>query len=304
MSNTNLRRLGSSGKPASGPLTGARISRVSAQKDPAQIDGTDCSSVVMRNHVEKGDPNFMTSLARGLAVICAFSDHQHSLTIPQISERTSFSRAAVRRCLYTLAKLGYVSSGPRSFELEPKILELGHAYLSSTPLAAAAQPILDRLCEAVRESCSLSILDGDDILYVARSPTTVRLLSVDLGVGSRLPAYCTSMGRVLLAFQSQEELREYFARAKFSARTKRTIISRAKLMEELADVRKKRYAIVDQELEMGLRSIAVPVFGKSGAVVAAMNAGTEAARVSIGELRKRIYPQLQAAAARLSVPLR
>jgi IclR family pca regulon transcriptional regulator len=111
------------------------------------------------------------------------------------------------------------------------------------------------------------------------------------------------MGRVLLAFQSQEELREYFARAKFSARTKRTIISRAKLMEELADVRKKRYAIVDQELEMGLRSIAVPVFGKSGAVVAAMNAGTEAARVSIGELRERIYPQLQAAAARLSVLL-
>lgn len=302
--NANLGRIGSLGKPASGRPTGTVTSRVSEGKDPAHIDGARRSSVLTRNHVHEGDPNFMTSLARGLAVICAFSDHRRSLTIPQISERTSFSRAAVRRCLYTLAKLGYVSSGPRSFELEPKILELGHAYLSSTPLASAAQPILDRLCEAVRESCSISILDRDDVLYVARSSTTVRILSTDLGVGSRLPAYCTSMGRVLLAYQSQEELREYVARAKFSARTKRTITSRGKLLEELADVRRKRYAIVDQELEMGLRSVAVPVFGKAGTVVAAMNAGTQAARVSIGELKERIYPQLQMAAARLSGLLR
>jgi IclR family transcriptional regulator, pca regulon regulatory protein len=301
--NANLGRIGSLGKPASGLPTGTFTSRASEGTDPAHIDGARRFSVRTRNQVHEGDPNFMTSLARGLAVICAFSDHRRSLTIPQISERTSFSRAAVRRCLYTLAKLGYVSSGPRSFELEPKILELGHAYLSSTPLASAAQPILDRLCEAVRESCSLSILDGDDILYVARSSTTARILSVDLGVGSRLPAYCTSMGRVLLAYQSHAESRKYFARAKFSARTKRTIISRAKLMEELADVRKKQYAIVDQELEMGLRSIAVPVTGKSGAVVAAMNAGTQAARVSIGELKEKIYPQLKEAAARLSLLL-
>ena len=254
-------------------------------------------------NAEDGDPNFMTSLARGLAVIHAFSDRQRSLTIPQISEQTGFSRAAVRRCLYTLAKLGYVSPGPRTFNLEPKILELGHAYLSSTPLAPAAQPILDRLCEALHESCSVSILDGSDILYVARSSTTVRLLSVDLGVGSRLPAYCTSMGRVLLAFQPEDELREYLAHARLTGHTRRTITSRAKLLEELADIRKKGYAIVDQELEMGLRSIAVPIRAKSGAVVAAMNIGTQAARVSIGELRDRIYPQLWAAAKRLSALL-
>jgi IclR family transcriptional regulator, pca regulon regulatory protein len=249
------------------------------------------------------DPNFMTSLARGLAVICAFSDHQRSLTIPQISEQTGFSRAAVRRCLYTLSKLGYVSPGPGTFNLEPKILELGHAYLSSTPLAPAAQPILDRLCEAVHESCSVSILDGCDILYVARSSTTVRLLSVDLGVGSRLPAYCTSMGRVLLAFQPEEKLREHLATAKLIAYTKRTITSRAKLLEELAEIRKKRYAVVDQELEIGLRSIAVPIEANSGSVVAAMNVGTQAARVSIMELRGRIYPQLCAATKRLSLLL-
>jgi IclR family transcriptional regulator, pca regulon regulatory protein len=242
----------------------------------------------------------MTSLARGLAVIRAFSDHGGSLTITRLSELTGFSRAAVRRCLYTLAKLGYVSPGPRSFNLEPKILELGHAYFSSTPLAPAAQPILNRLCEVVHESCSVSILDSLDILYVARASTTVRLLSVDLRVGSRLPAYCTSMGRVLLAFQSEERMREYFAKVAFTQYTKRTIISRSRLVQELADVRKKGYAIVDQELELGLRSIAVPVQLRNGTVVAAMNVGTQAARIPILELRERIFPQLRASAQRLS----
>jgi IclR family pca regulon transcriptional regulator len=251
-----------------------------------------------------GDPNFMTSLARGLAVVRAFSDHRRSLTIPEISEATGFSRAAVRRCLYTLAKLGYVSAGPRTFDLEPKVLELGHAYLSSSPLVPAAQPVLDRLCEAVRESCSVSILDGADILYVARSSTTVRILSVDLGVGSRLPAYCTAMGRVLLAFQAEERLREYFAEAKFTACTKHTLTSPGRLMEQLAEVRKQGYAIVDQELEIGLRSISVPVKAKANTVIAAMNVGTQAARVSIAELRERIHPELQNAAHHLSILLR
>ena len=237
-------------------------------------------------------------------MVCAFSDHRRSLSIPEISELTGFSRAAVRRCLYTLAKLGYVSPGPRTFDLEPKVLELGHAYLSSTPLVPAAQPILDRLCEQVRESCSVSILDGNDILYVARSSTTVRILSVDLGVGSRLPAYCTSMGRVLLAFQTEHRLQEYFAQAKFTACTKHTITSRAKLMDELTEVRKKGYAIVDQELEIGLRSISVPVRAKGNSVIAAMNVGTQAARVSIEELQERIHPQLHRAAHHLSGLLR
>jgi IclR family transcriptional regulator, pca regulon regulatory protein len=250
-----------------------------------------------------GDPDFMSSLARGLAVIRVFSDRRRSLTIPQISELTGFSRAAVRRCLYTLRKLGYVSPGPRLFTLEPKILELGHAYLSSTRLAPAAQPILDRLCDAVHESCSVSTLDGADILYVARSSTNMRLLSVDLRVGSRLPADCTSMGRVLLASLPGETLREYLAHVKLVAHTKRTVTSRMKLSAELASVRRKGYAIVDQELEMGLRSIAVPVRLRSGSVVAAMNVGTQAARVPVAELRERIYPQLHAAAQRLSALL-
>lgn len=256
-----------------------------------------------RREGNSSDPNFMTSLARGLAVIQVFSDRRRSLTIPQISQLTGFSRAAVRRCLYTLGKLGYVSPGPRIFTLEPKILELGHAYLSSTRLAPAAQPILDKLCEALHESCSISILDGADILYLARASTNVRLLSVDLGVGSRLPAYCTSMGRVLLTSLPAESLRDYFAKVKLVSHTKRSITSRVKLSAELASVRRRGYSIVDQELEIGLRSIAVPVRLRSGSVVAAMNVGTQAARVPITELRERILPQLHAAAQSLAAVL-
>jgi IclR family transcriptional regulator, pca regulon regulatory protein len=254
--------------------------------------------------VKQGDPNFMTSLARGLAVIRAFSDHRDSLTVPRISELTGLSRATVRRCLYTLSKLGYVASDQRSFKLEPKILELGHAYLSSKPLATAAQPILDRLCHAVHESCSIAVLEGDDVLYVARAAVTLRILSIDLGVGSRLPAYCTSMGRILLAYQSEERLQRYLGRAEFPVRTKYTITSPARLADELTDARKKGYCIVDQELEMGLRSIAAPVFGKADTIICAINVGTHAARVPITELRETIYPRLRAAAEQLSAILR
>ncbi|MGH9733012.1 MAG: IclR family transcriptional regulator domain-containing protein [Candidatus Acidiferrales bacterium] len=253
---------------------------------------------------QEGDPNFMTSLARGLAVIRAFSHRRRSLTIPQISEITGLSRATVRRCLYTLAKVGYVSAENRSFELQPRILELGHAYLSSGHLSTGAQPILDRLCQTVRESCSVAVLHGEDILYVARAATTLRIVSIDLGVGSLLPAYCTSMGRILLAHQPESKLREYLAHAQFPLRTKRTITSPAKLADELAEIRRKGYSIVDQELEMGLRSIAVPVTGKADAVVCAMNVGTQAARVPITELRETIYPRLRSAAQQLSTILR
>jgi IclR family pca regulon transcriptional regulator len=265
--------------------------------------GTISHFSLVNNKAELGDPNFMTSLARGLAVICAFSERRRDLGMPEISEVTGLSRACVRRCLHTLNKLGYVSKGPRTFKLEPKILELGHAYLSSTPLAPAAQPILDELCEAVHESCSVSILNGADILYVARASTNARLLSVDLGVGSRLPAYCTSMGRVLLAYLPEIRLREYLAGAKLVPHTRRTITSKLKFVDELREIRKAGYAIVNQELEIGLRSIAVPVRQKSGSVIAAMNVGTQAVRVSLEELRTRIYPQLCGAARRLSALL-
>jgi len=250
-----------------------------------------------------GDPNFMTSLARGLAVIRAFSQQRKRLSIANISNKTGIPRAAVRRCLYTLARLGYVTADERDFSLNPKILTLGHAYLSSTPLSASAQPFLDRIANAVHESCSVAILDEDEILYVARSATTSRIMSVDLSIGSRLPAYCTSMGRVMLAGLSPSQLGAYLSRVKLQPFTVHTMTSRDKLLQALEKVRQDGYAIVDQELEIGLRSVAVPVKDISGKVVAAMNIGAQASRVPVSEMKSKFLAHLATAAAELGLLL-
>ena len=169
-----------------------------------------------------GDPDFMTSLARGLAVVQAFQERKRHLTIAQISHRTEIPRAAVRRCLHTLIKLGYATTDGRTYSLLPKVLTLGHAYLSSTPLAVSAQPYLDRISDQLHEACNMATLEGDDILYIARSATVQRLISVDLSVGGRLPAYCTSMGRILLAALDDATLHEYLEHADLQAKTSRT----------------------------------------------------------------------------------
>ncbi len=251
-----------------------------------------------------GDPNFMTSLARGLAVIRGFSRQGRPSTITQLSHRTGIPRAAVRRCLYTLAQLGYVASGDgRNFELRPKILGLGYSYLSSAPLTSSAQPVLDRLSGVLHESCSLAVLDNDEVLYVARSQTSTRIMSVDLGVGTRLPAHCSSLGRVLLAALSTTELHAYFRRVKLVQFTNRTVTTAEKLKELLEGVRKRGYAIVDQELEIGLRSMAVPVRNLSGKVAAAMNVSVQAGRVNLKEMEKTYLPELIAAAEEMATLL-
>jgi IclR family pca regulon transcriptional regulator len=251
-----------------------------------------------------GDPNFMTSLARGLAVIRGFTQQKRSLTISQLSHRTGIPRAAVRRCLYTLQRLGYVSATDgKNFALRPKILGLGHAYLSSTTLATSAQPLLDYISDVLHESSSIAQLEGDEILYVARSSTTRRIMSVDLGIGTRLPAYCTSMGRVLLAHLPPPDLDSYFTRVKLVAYTNRTVIAEERLRRELDAVERTGRAVVDQELEIGLRSIAVPVRDLAGNVVAAMNIGTQASRVSLSDLERRLLPELQKAARELGMNL-
>lgn len=247
-----------------------------------------------------GDPNFMTSLARGLAVIRGFAQQKRSLTISQLSHRTGIPRAAVRRCLYTLSRLGLVGSDDgKSYSLRPKILGLGHAYLSSTTLANSAQPLLDRVSDTLHESSSIALLDGDEILYVARSSSAQRIMSVDLSIGTRLPAYCTSMGRVMLAHLPPAELDAHLRRVKLVAHTNRTVIAPERIRKELATVVAGDYAIVDQELELGLRSLAVPVRDLSGKVVAAMNISTQASRVSIAELERRFLPELKSAAREL-----
>jgi IclR family pca regulon transcriptional regulator len=250
-----------------------------------------------------GDPSFMTSLARGLTVIEAFSNSRHHPTAAVLSAQTGLPRAAVQRCLYTLRRLGFVDSDDeRHFYLRPNVLSLGYSYLYSTPLASAAQPVLERVSRLLHESCSIATLEGESIVYVVRSPVT-RIMSVDLRVGSRLPAFCTSMGRVLLASGPREKLPGYVARLTLTRYTDRTIASKQKLLRLLHGVSDAGYAIVDQELEIGLRSIAVPLRDWSGRVVAALNTSAHAQRVSLQEMQTRFLPALLRAAQELSLLL-
>jgi IclR family transcriptional regulator, pca regulon regulatory protein len=254
--------------------------------------------------VYSGDPNFMMSLARGLLVIQAFTQKKRQMTISQLSAKTGMSRAAVRRCLYTLAQLGFAEAEDgRHFYLGPRILSLGYSYIASMPLATAAQPVLERLSHELRESCSISTLDHNEIIYVARASVT-RIMSIDLGVGSRLPAFCTSMGRVLLASLQSEELEKYLGQTSLKRYTDRTIVSAEKLRQLLKLIAKNGYAIVDQELELGLRSMAVPIQSPTGKTVAALNVGAHAQRVSIQEMQTRFLPRLRTAAQELSMLLR
>lgn len=246
-----------------------------------------------------GDPEFMASLARGLAVMRCVAEAQRPVTIADVTRRTRLSRAAVRRCLYTLVLLGYVGQDERGYSVRRKALSLGHPYLSLNALAARAQPLLDALRDELGESCSLGIMEEDQVYYVARGEA-VRIMSVGLRVGSRLPLYPTSMGRVLLSGRSDEEQAAYLARVEVRALTPRTVTDRAQLLVLFRSVAREGYALVDQELEMGLRSIAVPVTDR-GKVVAALNVGTSAQRVSVEEMQERFLPALRATAARLSV---
>jgi IclR family pca regulon transcriptional regulator len=251
-----------------------------------------------------GDPDFMMSFARGLAVIRAFSGGTGRRTIGALAQSTGLSRAAVRRCLYTMHQLGYVGVDEgRHYVLRPRILSLGYAFLSSSSLVVSAKPLLEQVSATVHESCSMAVLEGDSIVYVARSASSRRLMSIDLGVGSRLPAYCTSMGRVLLAGLAANELDRYFAALAPIAYTERTLTRRDQLRRILRDVTRDGFALVDQELEIGLRSMAVPVRDQSGNVVAALNISTHASRVPAEELKIRCLPPLLAAAQELTLAL-
>ncbi len=247
-----------------------------------------------------GDPNFMTSLARGLIVIQAFTQQTPQMTISQLSVKTGLSRAAVRRCLYTLTKLGFAGAEDGSrYSLRPRMLSLSHTYTTSNTLSSAAQPILERMSAALRESFSVATLDGEDIVYIARTQVT-RLMAVDLHIGSRLPAYCTSMGRVLLAYLPVEQLEQYLSKVNLIPHTTRTITSAEKLRLALRNVRRNGYALCDQEYEVGLRSLAVPVYSISGRVVATINLSGNAPRLSVLEMQSRYLTHLRNAANELS----
>ncbi|GII31641.1 IclR family transcriptional regulator [Planotetraspora mira] len=245
---------------------------------------------------------YVQSLARGLAVIRAFDATSPELTLSDVARKTDLTRAAARRFLLTLVGLGYVRTDGRLFSLSPRILELGYAYLSSLSLPEVALPHLERLVAEVHESASVSVLDDGDVVYVARVPTA-RIMRVTIAIGTRFPAYCTSMGRVLLAWLSPDELDASLERSPLERLTPRTTTSPAALRAELDRVRAQGWAMVDQELEEGLRSIAAPIRDRSGRVVAAVNVSSHASRTTLEAVRRDLLPPLLATAARVEADL-
>jgi IclR family pca regulon transcriptional regulator len=238
---------------------------------------------------------YVQSFARGLAVIRSFSAEAPAQTLSEVAQHAGLTRAGARRILLTLQTLGYVESEGRLFRLTPKILDLGFAYLSSLPLWQRAEPVIQALVARVHESCSAAVLDGTDIVYVLRVPTQ-KIMSINLGVGSRLPAYCTSMGRVLLADLPEDELRRRLALHPLQALTARTLTEPAALLAAIGEVRRSGHAIVDQELEEGLVSMAVPIRDRGGRLVAALNVSGQANRTPSALMRQQLLPPLEDAA--------
>ncbi|ANB09646.1 IclR family transcriptional regulator [Streptomyces ambofaciens] len=248
-------------------------------------------------------PHFVRSFERGLAVIRAFDADHPALTLSEVARAAELTRAAARRFLLTLADLGYVHTDGRLFRLTPRVLELGYSYLAGFTLPQIAEPHLERLVARVRESSSLCVLEGDDIVHVARVPAR-RIMAASITVGARFPAHLTSVGRVVLAGLPEAEAEVRIARADLRPHTARTLTSADALRAELRRVRRQGYALVDQELEDGLRAVAAPVRDRDGEVVAGVGIAVHAGRNSVESVRRDLLPHLLATAARIDADLR
>ena len=231
-------------------------------------------------------------LVRGLAVVECFDEQHARMSITDVALRTGLERATARRCLLTLVHLGYASYDGKFFELTPRILNLGHSYLAATPLPRLIQPFLEELARATGESTSAAVLEGTDILYVARASNR-RVMSINLAPGARLPAYCTSMGRTLLAALPPDDARAILERSDLIAYTERTKADMAVITTELAVIAAQGFAVIDQELELGLCSIAVPLLNGRGDVVAAINIGAQTARSPVSHMIAQFLPLMR-----------
>ncbi|MBS0292929.1 MAG: IclR family transcriptional regulator [Proteobacteria bacterium] len=256
----------------------------------------------LSNSHKPGD-SYVQSFARGLEVIRSFSASAPQQTLSEVAARTGLTRAGARRILLTLQALGYLESDGRLFRLTPRILDLGFAYLSSMPIWDLAEPLMEALTDRVHESCSAAVLDGLDVVYVLRVHTH-KIMSTNLAVGSRLPAFWTSMGRVLLAALPENELRARLARLPREPFTRHTVLDDETLLARIARAREQGWCLVDQELEEGLISVAAPLKNRSGAVVAALNISGQANRTSTTMLRDELLPELLQTAETISRLLR
>jgi IclR family pca regulon transcriptional regulator len=240
-------------------------------------------------------PDYVQSLRRGLTVICAFDGEHATMTLSEVAARARLARAVARRLLLTLEYLGYVARRGRQFSLTPRVLELGFSYLSSLSVAMLAQPFMEEVSRAIDESCSLAVLDAHDIVYVQRVAVR-KVMTITLGIGARLPAFCTSMGRVLLAGLEQEALERWLRALRATALTRFTVTDRGQLRSALERVRAQGYAYVEQELQEGLCSLAVPVRDERGQTVAALNAGMPFRVGARAHALRKVLPALRSGA--------
>ena len=243
--------------------------------------------------------SYVQSFARGLEVIRSFRAEAPAQTLSDVAAHTGLTRAGARRILLTLQTLGYVQSDGRLFRLTPRILDLGFAYLSSMPIWNLAEPVMEALRDEVKESCSTAVLDATDIVYVLRVPTH-KIMSITLGVGSRLPAYCTSIGRVLLADLPDDEVMARLRASDLRALTRSTLTDPDALLVRVRQARKQGWCLVNQELEEGLISLAAPITNRAGRTVAALNISGQANRTNAKVAQEELLPALQQAARRIS----
>ncbi|MEV0688107.1 IclR family transcriptional regulator C-terminal domain-containing protein [Nocardia sp. NPDC050378] len=241
----------------------------------------------------------LEQLERAMAVLESFDREHPALTLSEVAQLTGISRAGARRILLTLRSLGYVRSDGRDFSLAPRILNLGWNYFAAMGLDEVARPLMAEVVAEVDESCSMATLDLPDIVYMARVHTK-RIMTVSGGVGSRLPAHATALGHVLIAALDEASLERYLAGGPLQPHTPRTVTDSGEFREQLAAVREQGWALVDQELEIGLRAVAVPITGPGGVVSAALSISSNSARVTLSDLRKRCLPPLLEAAATIS----
>jgi IclR family pca regulon transcriptional regulator len=245
---------------------------------------------------------FLQSFAKGLSVITAFDPETPAMTLSEVAAKTHLTRAGARRILLTLQTLGYVGYDRRNFFLTPKILDLGYSYLSTRPLWDLAEPHMQEVADQVHESCSASVLEGTDIVYVLRVPTK-KIMAIRLSIGTRLPAWCTSMGRVLLGGLDEESMNAVLSSSDLKPFTSRTVTDRKKLKQIIREDHSRGWSLVNQELEDGLLSLSVPIVDRSDRIVAAMNVSGHATRTSPADAVKTFLPVLRQAAHRINQAL-
>lgn len=238
-------------------------------------------------------PDFVASLAAGMSVLLTFDENHSSMTLSEVAERANIDRAKARRYLLTLHALGFVHKDKRQFSLTPKTLSIGASYLSGMHGHDIIQFYLERVTEQTGESCSFAVLDGEDVVYVARSAAKHRLLSINISIGTRLPAAFTSMGRAILANLPDKPLKHFVDNIELIAHTPSSITDRNQLLDVLQQAAKQQYAIVDQELDTGLLSLALPVYKSNNELIGAINISTNASRISQETLIKEFLPALR-----------